>query len=114
METTTASSEGYISDNEFIDMLLKCPKGDATGRGMMDDSLYPRLEALLKIEQPLRRVKLLEILDDCVFASLCSGLVIRLMDLTYRNMGGTDMSMDEDRKHPEYNSMSKEDGYHAP
>ncbi len=77
----------------------------------IDASCKPRLQALLTTPMPARRIKLLEILDDCVYASLSSDFVVRVLNILYEDMGGNLAMMDTDRKDPTYDSMAKKAGY---
>ncbi len=97
-------------DNEqFMTMVRLLADGPDS---QIDASLKDRLLALEFMEPEIKRMKLLEIMDDAVFSSLVSDFVMYALHILYTSdLEGTNETMEIDRKHPEYNSYSKQAGY---
>lgn len=55
-------------------MMLKAPPGQ------LDHSLFPLIE---KWDDPVTALQLLEVLDQCIHASLASGMVVSLLQAKY-------------------------------
>jgi hypothetical protein len=90
---------------ELLNLFAQAPEG------VMDATVKARIAALPALEATLRRVKTLELIDDCVYAALCADVVCMLLSILYEKFGGTRLTMEEDRKHEAYNSLSKQAGY---
>jgi hypothetical protein len=55
-------------------LLLKAPDTQ------LDASMFPLIE---KWDEPAKAIQILEVLDQCVYASLASGFTIRLLQMLY-------------------------------
>ena len=58
-----------------------------------DPSAKENVKKLIGMSDEEVRKPLIFLLDDCVYGSLCSGFDINLLDVLYRQAGGTDEEM---------------------
>ncbi len=88
-KTEYSEEELRISFGDLIDVLIQAPDRQ------LDDKLKPRLTALKNRPLPEIKDELLGIIDDCVFGSLTSGMVIRLLHNFWIHCGGTEKELQQ-------------------
>lgn len=57
----------------------------------LDECIKPRLQALRELPFSEAKDQLLGIIDDCVYASLCSDFVILVLNIMWKTLGGTEI-----------------------
>lgn len=68
--------------DELLRRLAECPP-DPTGHAQIDETITPRLAALIGKSAPETAVELKKILDDCAYYALASDFGMVVMNATW-------------------------------